>query len=192
MYNYIRYTYKGGIILDKKCSECGEIKNIEEFYIRKKEMEMYGPKDLRSYRHICKKCNGELCKKRNMEVKNKHNGGVFLFVYFIYDKKDKLIYVGKTKDVVERFKDHCRDKRLNKNNISRISFELVESECDACVREIYYINKYKPKLNQRDVFEGKMTYTTINRIKRYSVKYHSNKQFSKEVENIIKKRLENR
>ncbi|MGN1033250.1 MAG: GIY-YIG nuclease family protein [Intestinibacter sp.] len=178
--------------MKKKCSRCGKTKDIKDFYKRKKEMQIYGPNDLRSYRHVCKKCNCELCKERNIKYANKHNGGIFLFVYFIYDNKNKLVYVGKTKDIVDRIKDHHRDKKIDKNDISKVSFELVESECDACVREIYYINKYKPKLNQRDIFDGKMTCTTINKIKKYTVKYISNKQFSQEVENIINKRLKNK
>lgn len=175
--------------MKKKCSGCGKVKNISEFYTRKREMDIYGPNDLRSYRHLCKKCNGKACKERNKKAEHKHNGGKFYFVYFIYDKNNKLIYIGKTKDVIERLREHEKEKRFYRKDISKVQFELVETDCDACVREIYYINKYKPKLNIRDVFKGKMKSTTINRLKRYTIVYHTYKQFGKDVEAIVSKYL---
>lgn len=168
----------------KKCSKCGKEKSYDNFYIQHKEMNQYGASDPRSYRHNCKECCSSSAKKqREKDLEYTHG---FYFIYFIYNHNNELIYIGKTNDLYNRILQHHKNKKINKDNIKYIDIEILESLCDASVREIYYINKYKPTLNQRDVFEGVLT-TTINEYKKKRIQY--NKDTLKEDINKIVKKL---
>lgn len=168
----------------KKCSECGKEKSYGDFYTRKEKLDKYGIDDARSYINICKDCHLKKCKKRRTK-KISYTQGLY-FVYFIYNHNDELIYIGKTNDVCERIKQHQNEKRFNESDVKYVDIELLSSLCDASVREIYYINKYKPILNNRDVFEGEITCTVINELPRQRIYRQTKDQFKKDVTQMIK------
>ena len=147
-------------------------------------MKKYGEHDIISYRKECKDCFSIKSKKRYKKTLKKHNNGLY-FVYFIYNKHNELIYIGKTRDLIIRLKQHERENRLYRKDIGKIEYELVNSECDASVREIYYINKYKPELNCRDCFEGEMVDTVINELHKYKIIYKDYDDFVQQVKNDI-------
>lgn len=170
--------------MKKKCSCCNIEKDLNEFYIDSKQMKKYGEHDIRSYRKECKECFSIKSKKRYKKTLKKHNNGLY-FVYFIYNKHNELIYIGKTRDLIIRLKQHERENRLYRKDIGKIEYELVNSECDASVREIYYINKYKPELNCRDCFKGEMVDTVINELHKYKIIYKDYDDFVQQVKNDI-------
>lgn len=170
----------------KKCSKCGKEKSYDNFYIRQEGFNKYGENDTRSYKTVCKECHLNQCKDRREKHLEYTHG--FYFVYFIYNHNDELIYIGKTNDIYNRILQHHKDKKINKNDINYIDIEILESLCDASVREIYYINKYKPILNQRDVFEGTLT-TTINEYKKKRIQYNKS-TFKEDIDKIIKKLID--
>ena len=103
-----------------------------------------------------------------------------------------MIYIGKTNDICGRLKQHQNAKRFNESDVKYVDIELLDNLCDASVREIYYINKYKPILNQRDVFEGEMTHTVINELPKQRIYRHSKDQFKKDVTQMIKNHSDNK
>ncbi|MDO8460806.1 MAG: GIY-YIG nuclease family protein, partial [bacterium] len=75
-------------------------------------------------------------------------------VYFFLDKKGKVLYVGKARNLKKRVssyfthkKDLLEKTRLLINNTSKIKITAVESEFDALLLEANFIKKYKPKFN---------------------------------------------
>ena len=74
-------------------------------------------------------------------------------VYQYYDKQEKIIYIGKAKNLKKRVSsyfnrvlDNHKTKLLVKN-INRIEHVVVDSEMDALLLENNLIKKYKPRYN---------------------------------------------
>ena len=74
-------------------------------------------------------------------------------VYQYYDKREKIIYIGKAKNLKKRVSsyfnrvlDNHKTKLLVKN-INRIEHVVVDSEMDALLLENNLIKKYKPRYN---------------------------------------------
>lgn len=77
------------------------------------------------------------------------------YVYQLYDKQDRLVYVGMTKNLLTRFKHHTKDKVF-------FSMEAVASfstAADAKRFEASLIREVRPLYNKVYVLsEGKSTY----------------------------------
>ena len=70
-------------------------------------------------------------------------------VYFVFDSKDILIYIGKSKDINNRLKTHVSKCKSNKSplksiDISHVSFVLknIDYTCTSEKAERYYQIKY--------------------------------------------------
>lgn len=89
-------------------------------------------------------------------------------VYYIYDKHDALIYVGKSIDIRNRLLQHFRSTDFKERKIqeaaSRVGFELTGHELLALLHESDLIKKYQPYYNraQRRTYYGFGLYLTIN------------------------------
>jgi excinuclease ABC subunit C len=75
-------------------------------------------------------------------------------VYRYFDKEDKLIYVGKAKNLRKRVssyftKNHYENRKtaVMVSKITRIEFTLVDSEFDALLLENALIKKHQPRFN---------------------------------------------
>jgi excinuclease ABC subunit C len=74
-------------------------------------------------------------------------------VYQYLDKQDKIIYIGKAKNVKKRVTSYFNKTvenhktRVLVKNISRIEHVVVDSEMDALLLENNLIKKYKPRYN---------------------------------------------
>lgn len=75
------------------------------------------------------------------------------YVYRFKDKKDNIIYVGRTKDLYKRFLSH---NYLNRDDVYKIEYIKCSSEAEMAWKEIYYINLYYNKLSKNitDVYKG--------------------------------------
>ena len=77
-------------------------------------------------------------------------------VYFIYDDKNELKYVGKsTNCVIVRSFQSAKERKLL--NFSKIEYRYPKSKSDVAVYESYYISKYKPEKNSDMVYEDELT-----------------------------------
>ncbi len=80
-----------------------------------------------------------------------HNPGVYQF----YDENDKIIYIGKAKNLKKRVssyfnRDHAElntKTRVLVTKIKKISFTIVDSEIDAWLLENNLIKKHQPRYN---------------------------------------------
>lgn len=77
-------------------------------------------------------------------------------VYRYYDKDDKLLYVGKAKNLRKRVSQYFQLERLDNyrlklmvSRIYRIEFTLVDTELDALLLENALIKKHQPRFNIR-------------------------------------------
>lgn len=82
-------------------------------------------------------------------------------VYFLYDKQKKLVYIGRSKNLFNRIRQHyhqtqdryilqfdyCYDNNLVGVNLSYFSFVIIESEELRNKTEVELIQKMKPLWN---------------------------------------------
>ena len=74
-------------------------------------------------------------------------------VYKFLDKNERVIYIGKAKNLKKRVKSYFSTKQVDQktrslvSNISNISVVLVDTESDALLLENNLIKKFKPKYN---------------------------------------------
>jgi DNA polymerase III subunit epsilon len=74
-------------------------------------------------------------------------------VYYFFDENNKLIYVGKSKNIRSRVMQHLNNNSTNKaiemkNNIVDVSYEVTGSELVALLFESAEIKKHMPKYNR--------------------------------------------
>ena len=74
-------------------------------------------------------------------------------VYKFLDKNERVIYIGKAKNLKKRVKSYFSTRQVDQktrslvSNISNISVVLVDTESDALLLENNLIKKFKPKYN---------------------------------------------
>ena len=72
------------------------------------------------------------------------------YIYRYFNKNEEVIYVGLTsRPIQKRIKEH-EVEELQKETY-RIEYAIVETAADMRMYELYYINKYNPKFNKRDL-----------------------------------------
>ena len=78
-------------------------------------------------------------------------------MYYIYhhlNKDNTIIYVGKTRKIIDRQSQHLSNashiSNEHRSDISKIKFMKLNSRIDMDILELHYINKYKPIYNSQD------------------------------------------
>lgn len=73
------------------------------------------------------------------------------YIYKYLNKNEEIIYIGLTsRPIKKRIKEH-EVEELQKETY-RIEYAKVKTEADMRMYELYYINKYNPKFNVRDLY----------------------------------------
>lgn len=73
-------------------------------------------------------------------------------IYRYFDKQNNVIYVGLTsRPLKRRVKEHSIEQLQSETD--HIDFAMVPSEADMRMYELFYINKYQPKYNKRDLYK---------------------------------------
>ncbi|MBM3164355.1 MAG: GIY-YIG nuclease family protein [Bacteroidetes bacterium] len=75
-------------------------------------------------------------------------------VYRFYDEYNRLIYIGKSKNIKKRVEQHLRNTstakgEIMRQEIARIAFELTGSELIAMLLESELIKQFKPSFNRK-------------------------------------------
>lgn len=89
---------------------------------------------------------------------NNHNN---YYIYKFVDINDEIIYIGKSKNILNRISQHFKKGHLQEEcytNTKKIYYHAFNTQMDMDVYEIYYINKYLPKYNTE--FKPKSTTTS--------------------------------
>jgi predicted GIY-YIG superfamily endonuclease len=89
-------------------------------------------------------------------------------VYKMHDSADKVVYVGKAKDLRQRLANYrvAHPERLGRRHlrllhaVTRIEFELCENEAAALKHEAKLIRELKPKFNRAGVWQGRPQFLT--------------------------------
>ena len=78
-----------------------------------------------------------------------------LNIYKLYDDKDNLLYIGKTKNIHQRIIKHLSEKDSIswKADIHKIIIADINSDVDLELYETYLINKLKPRYNSSKVYK---------------------------------------
>ncbi|MEG0873648.1 MAG: GIY-YIG nuclease family protein [Clostridia bacterium] len=131
----------------KVCSICKKEKSVSEFNLRK-DTQKDGKVKYR-YLSSCKICTRK--KGREYYYKNLKSEKGVEYIYRFLDYDDNVIYIGKTTDLKVRMKSHFARKSHLPNEcydlLKKIQFIRVYSQTLRDLKEIYYINLYKPKYN---------------------------------------------
>ena len=70
----------------------------------------------------------------------------YVYKYYI---NDQLLYVGRTNNFIERFKQHLRENS-EYDKVTKIDIATFDSDGDMMLYEKYYIMKFHPPLNKKD------------------------------------------
>lgn len=75
-----------------------------------------------------------------------------MYIYKLLDKNENLLYIGKTKDINIRTRQHILGARKIewKSNIEKIMYADCHNETDMNIYEVYYINKLSPMYNRSE------------------------------------------
>lgn len=92
--------------------------------------------------------NKKEIKIRKAEISNlPKTTGVYLF----YDKKGKILYIGKATNIKERVKSHFKTPAFKDGlfleKVEKIGFKKTDSEIEALLKEAELIKKHQPKFN---------------------------------------------
>lgn len=71
----------------------------------------------------------------------------YVYKYYI---NDQLLYVGRTNNFIERFKQHLRENP-EYDKVTKIDIATFDSDGDMMLYEKYYITKFHPPLNKKDM-----------------------------------------
>ena len=87
------------------------------------------------------------------------------YVYRFKDKQENIIYVGRTHDLNQRFKQH---EHLT-DDVVKIEYIECANETDMVIKEIYYINLYfnKNSTNIKDIYDRPIDYGFTDEWKEY-------------------------
>jgi len=81
-----------------------------------------------------------------------------LYIYFLYDSNNILLYIGKTTNLILRLQNHFSKESIKlapwKETVDKDKVIVYECEniCDLDIYETYFINKYQPLHNIEKVF----------------------------------------
>ena len=83
------------------------------------------------------------------DIKNisTETGVYFLFDYFLENDAFELVYIGQSKRLKQRLRDHYRGSKLNTHSFSYFSYIDMEDMCVRQLHELAYICHYKPEFN---------------------------------------------
>lgn len=100
-------------------------------------------------------------------------------VYFIYDDKGILKYIGKsTNSVIIRSFQSAKERGLL--DFSKIEYRYPKTKSDVALYESYYISKYKPDKNNDMIFDDDLSVKLPDISVGYSIKRSSNNCIEKE------------
>lgn len=85
----------------------------------------------------------------------------FVVYRYIDNLTDKVFYVGKTKNLVERCKAHSKELSFARFNDFRIDYLICNDEPSALHYELAYIIKYKPCLNKYGNGDSKLQISNL-------------------------------
>lgn len=77
-------------------------------------------------------------------------------IYFIYNRKGELVYVGRTKCLRTRLTDHFAGRTHTKQffkDFYEFRYMVVKNKTERKIYELYAINTLKPKYNQADIYD---------------------------------------
>ena len=101
------------------------------------------------------KFNDRLNKKTSKLISGFNVPGVYLFSSDI----NGILYIGRSKDLSKRIRSSAFSSISHIKEMVFISACICESESDAAILELYYINTYKPTYNKSEFFDDDVTIT---------------------------------
>ena len=107
--------------------------------------------------------------KENILHLSSFEGPLDLLLHLIH--KNEIIYIGKSTQINVRLTHHLRDKDFD--TVEVIQFD---NEVDMCISEIYFINKYKPRLNKEFIYSDvkSMSLKELDSILWMNIGYYTN------------------
>ena len=100
------------------------------------------------------------------------------YVYRFKDKNDNILYVGRTHNLKQRFRNH----EHSTDNIITIEYIKCDTETEMAIKEIYYINLYynNDSTNIRDVYDKPNDLGFKDKWTKYDKSYIKNVKYKNE------------
>jgi hypothetical protein len=79
-------------------------------------------------------------------------------IYYLFNNRNDLLYVGKSKNLRKRIKEHVKGSTHTKmfhNLIFGIQFSVIDSELETELLETYLINRLNPRFNKAKRYSNK-------------------------------------
>lgn len=115
------------------------------------------------------------------------------YIYRFLNEDNEIIYVGKTKNIHYRMKQHFGGSgHLSSEcyeETSCIEYLSIKTKIDMDIRELYYINQFKPKHNTQNKQKERLT-TYIDFNDQWELYKSRNEETIKELEEELKKHQE--
>lgn len=90
-------------------------------------------------------------------------------VYVMYGKNEEILYVGQTRNMKIRMKQHFGAQREEwKSEVIKIKYMDCHNEVDMNIYELYLINKLKPKYNKGHAYECNTQLNLPYRLRTYN------------------------
>lgn len=128
----------------KICTKCKRELSIENFSLRKRE---YKNKKNFTPLPVCRECNSKLSSEYYKNVKSKR----IKYIYRFLNNENEVIYIGKTDALNYRISNHFSNGHLPKEcyeSVAKIEYLPMKSTTIMNIKELYYINLYKPMYNK--------------------------------------------
>lgn len=111
--------------------------------------------------------NNGIYKVKKTYLKSINNSGKILqeqtkyFIYRFLNENNEILYVGKTIHLYERMHIHFGESgHLSQDKykqVTKVEYVECNNEADMSVKEIYFINKYKPPFNTSSLWDGEIS-----------------------------------
>lgn len=82
------------------------------------------------------------------------------YLYRFLNDDNKVIYVGKTQNLIKRMLKHFNSGHLPEdcyNQVVTVQYLILKTKMDMDIKELYYINKDKPRYNAQSKHEDGVT-----------------------------------
>jgi DNA polymerase-3 subunit epsilon len=119
------------------------------------------------------------------DIQEKRSG-----IYFIYNKKKELMYIGKAKNIYQRLNQHISttfgDRKIQ-HHYYYANYKLIDDADEREEEETRYINELKPPLNRAKVYTYKTSYYEMTKEDKLEIYWNEivEERYEKSMENFF-------
>lgn len=153
-----KYAYK---MFTNRIVDFVRLTRINEEYI----YELLTYEEIINNINVVRKCNRSVLKRIKTYSKIDNpitiNDSKGFYIYKFLNKYNEILYIGKTIDINDRMQTHFGSNghlgKYKYSQVHKIEYIECDNNADMSVKEIYFINKYKPPFNTSTLWDGEIS-----------------------------------